>query len=142
MKPSDLFIVLESALRRLKVKQFASFSTVTAKKVETPQEPLELFRTYENDPSKHTESHLYRFYTITPDHKKQIFQLGGIPKPLKIQMDTFRENCMLIRQPAIEIMNYIRQADYSKPVNKYVLCILLQIYFFFKYLLSMTNFVV
>jgi len=63
---------------------------------------------------------------VPTDIQQQLFQYGGLPRTFVNQTTTFQECAILIRQPAIEIMSYLGQADHTRPVNKYVLCILLE----------------
>lgn len=79
------------------------------------------FRTLESNPTKHTEDHIGRFYTIDPELKKSLFPYGTIPKTYNDDAKTFCEMSVLVRSPAVEIINYLNKTDYSKPVNRYVL---------------------
>lgn len=85
------------------------------------------FRTTENNPVNHNADHIARLYTVPTDVQQQLFQYGGIPALFRKQITTFQECALLIRQPAIEIMSYLSQADHTRPINKYVLCILWKI---------------
>lgn len=85
------------------------------------------FRTTENNPMNHDTDHIARLYTVPTDVQQQLFQYGGLPRLFTKQVTTFQECALLIRQPAIEIMSYLNQADHTRPVNKYVLCILFKI---------------
>ncbi|XP_058445281.1 small ribosomal subunit protein mS29 [Malaya genurostris] len=78
-------------------------------------------RTIENDPAKHNKSHLSRFYTIPVDVRKQIFTHGGLPKSFERQIQTFNESCLMIRQPAVDLIGYLQKTDFSRPANRFVL---------------------
>lgn len=41
-----------------------------------------------------------------------------------LQIKTFNEACVMVRQPALELISYLKKADYSKPALRYLLCIL------------------
>ncbi|XP_058830079.1 small ribosomal subunit protein mS29 [Topomyia yanbarensis] len=86
-----------------------------------PHSKLEDFRTGETDPANHNKSHLSRFYTIPVDVRKQIFAYGGLPKTFERQTKTFNENCLMVRQPAVELIGYLKRTDFRKPVNRFVL---------------------
>lgn len=86
-------------------------------------ELLQSFRTREANPEKHNIEHLNRFYTVPSEEIKSIF-CHGLPAKYQKQTKTFAEMCILIRKPALEILSCLAQTDYSKPVNKYVICIL------------------
>lgn len=54
--------------------------------------------------------------------KKEIYQHGGLPKSFDKQVKTFGETSIMVRQPALEIMHYIKNTDLAdRPVARYVL---------------------
>lgn len=79
------------------------------------------YRTNETNTSSHSKVHDAKFYTIPADVKKQLFGGGGLPKKFEAQVKTFAEACIMVRQPALEVINYIQNTDFSKPVVRYVL---------------------
>ncbi|XP_029711118.2 small ribosomal subunit protein mS29 [Aedes albopictus] len=89
--------------------------------VSPQQTKLDDFRTGESNPAAHNSSHLSRFYTVPVDVRKQVFSYGGFPKTFEKQIKTFNETCLMVREPAVEIINYMNGADYSKPANRFVL---------------------
>jgi len=116
--------VVDSFLRRIQKTHSCKFSTAAQVKDEQINAQVCSFRTLESDPSNHNTDHIARFYTVPQDVQQQIFQYGGLPPPFRQYTTTFQECSILIRQPAIEIISYLKQADYTRPVNRYVLCIL------------------
>lgn len=66
------------------------------------------------------------FYTMDKDTCKQLFNHGGLPKSFMKQTKTFTETAIMIRQPALDLINCIKSTDFDKPVIRYVLCILLK----------------
>lgn len=40
------------------------------------------------------------------------------------QVKTFNEACVMVRQPALEVISYMKKADYSQPALRYLFCIL------------------
>lgn len=82
---------------------------------------LSSFRTTQHDPNNHSEDHLAQFYTISPEIQKQLFSTGGLPKQFVENVNTFGECSIMIRHSAVEIMNYLKKTDYSKPAIRYVL---------------------
>lgn len=92
------------------------FSTATEVKMK-----YEEFRTMEKDPSNHTPAHIGKFYEIDPEIKEKLFKTGGITKSYEKQIKSFNESCLMIRNPAVEIINYIKNTDFSMPVNRYLL---------------------
>lgn len=84
--------------------------------------PTDVFRTGESSPSQQDKQQLAKFYTISPELKKEIYQHGGLPKSFDKQVKTFGETTLMVRPPALEIMHYIRNTDLAnRPVNRYLL---------------------
>ncbi|XP_012280425.1 28S ribosomal protein S29, mitochondrial [Orussus abietinus] len=110
----------KSFLRWMSTSSFKKFGTV-AEAVQLPEEAIQTFRTTENNPINHSTDHLSKFYTVPDQIQNKLFHYGGFPKEFQNQVKTFAETCILIRQPTVEILSYLRQADYSKSVNRYVL---------------------
>lgn len=77
-------------------------------------------RTSETNPALHKTDQIGLYYTISEDERK-IFSHGGFPKPFKDNVKTFTESCVMIREPALEIINYMKRADYNRPTIRYVL---------------------
>lgn len=94
-------------------------------KLSTATEPLQreddLFRTQENNPLNHTKEQLSKFYKITKEDKRKLFSHGGFPKSFEVHVKTFAENCIMIRQPAIDIINCMKNINYSEGIVKFVL---------------------
>lgn len=94
-------------------------------KLSTVTEPQfvenDLFRTQENNPQNHTKEHLSKFYSISKEDKKKLFLHGGFPKSFEIHVKTFAENCVMVRKPAIDIINCMKNIDYTKGIVKFVL---------------------
>ncbi|EFN82439.1 28S ribosomal protein S29, mitochondrial [Harpegnathos saltator] len=76
------------------------------------------FRTIENNPINHNKEHIGKFYKIPIE---QAIQCNGFPKRFVRQAVTFQEYAVMVREPAVEIMSYLNQIDYTRPVNKYIL---------------------
>lgn len=81
-----------------------------------------IFRTDEADPAKHSDIHHGLFYTIPSDTASLLFVLGGFDKEQQLMLKTFRETSLMVRKPALEIINYLNKTDFSRPPNRYVLC--------------------
>lgn len=101
---------------RLLKPNYGLFSTVAE-----PKPKLEEFRTLENDPRNHTSDHIGKFYEIDSETKQKLFRFGGLTKTFEKQSKTFNETCLMIRNPAVEVINYVKNTDFSKPVIRYVL---------------------
>ncbi|OXU23458.1 hypothetical protein TSAR_001642 [Trichomalopsis sarcophagae] len=110
----------ELAARLINATNNLRYTSTAAQPIQIQDELIPTFRTKENDPSKHCAVHLNRYYTIPYNEINTIFA-QTIPGEYVKQNKTFQEMCLLIRKPAIEIMNCLSQTDYTKPVNKYIL---------------------
>lgn len=95
---------------------FRSFSSTISETIA----PIEDFRTIESNPSKHNENHIGRLYTVDPALKKTLFHQPAIPKTFVEDVKTFAEMSLMIREPAVEVINLLNKTDYSKPVNRFV----------------------
>ncbi|XP_014666817.1 PREDICTED: 28S ribosomal protein S29, mitochondrial-like [Priapulus caudatus] len=84
-------------------------------------QPHAVCKTNEHDPDKHTENHMSLFYKVQEDEIKRLFGSGGLERQFLIQLKTFQESCFMVRQPAFEVINYLKQSDYSNPAIRYVL---------------------
>lgn len=78
-------------------------------------------RTSETNPTNHDRDQFGLFYTIPDDDKNKLFSFGGLPKPFKKNVNTFAETSLMIREPAIEVINYLKNTDFKKPAIRYVL---------------------
>ncbi|XP_043468307.1 28S ribosomal protein S29, mitochondrial [Leptopilina heterotoma] len=111
---------IESVIRRISSSAVRKLSNV-AEPARLPEEPLPLFRTNECNPVNHTIDHLKRFYTIPPNERKRLFFTNAMPKAFEVNAKTFNECSIMIRRPFLEIISYLHQCDYSRPVNKFVI---------------------
>ncbi|XP_035780392.1 28S ribosomal protein S29, mitochondrial-like [Anopheles albimanus] len=100
---------------------YSSVATATAATNKGASGRLDEFRTLETNTDRHGPSTLARFYTIATEERKQIFTYGGLPKSYERQIKTFNECCLMVRRPAVEIIELLRATDFSRPVNRFVL---------------------
>lgn len=100
-------------------------TVISAATKEIPEINIAPFRVAES-PDGHDTNCLNRIYTVPPDITTLLGE--NVPNELKLQATVFREFGILIRKPGIEIMSYLEQADYTKSINKYILCILLKLF--------------
>lgn len=108
----------------------ALYSTQTAIKHQR------IIHTNESDPRNHTEEHLGLYYRIPDEVFDRIFKLAGFLDAQNRFMSVVKDRSIMIRKPALDIISYLKRTDFSKPVNKYVICeyilkILFSVYFVF-----------
>nr|CAH7753745.1 unnamed protein product [Callosobruchus chinensis] len=85
------------------------------------QERIQSFRTNEDNPLNHSGEHTAQFYKLSDSDKAKVFLYGGLPKSFEIQAKTFNETCLMVRKPALDVINCIKNIDYSKPAVRFVL---------------------
>ncbi|XP_037532850.1 28S ribosomal protein S29, mitochondrial [Nematolebias whitei] len=78
-----------------------------------------VLRTQENDPAQHSEKLLNHFYTLPPAHTRLLFP-HSLPPRFQQQIKTFNEACIMVRPPALEVISYLKQTDFSKPALRYL----------------------
>lgn len=108
--------MLVRCLRGVSRRACAQYSTVAE-----PIHKLDDFRTNEATVANHGLQHIGKYYRIEPEVKKQLFTYGGLPKSFEKQTKTFGETCLMVREPAVEVMHYIKSTDLSRPTVRYVL---------------------
>jgi len=91
------------------------------------------YRTDEANPSKHDSSHLGRIYTVNPEvpklFGKELNPKGEnyyannyfAPRQWIDRCSVLQETAIMVREPALQLFNYIRNSDLSKPAVRYVL---------------------
>lgn len=79
------------------------------------------FKTTEIAPSQHNEKQVGLYYTLDNNLCKQLFLHGGLPRSFVKQTKTFTETCIMVRKPALDVINCIKASDLSKPAIRYVL---------------------
>lgn len=70
-----------------------------------------------------------QFYSIPNAVTQNIFKHGGLPMSFQNQTKTFTETCVMIRNPALEVIDILKKYDPTKPAFRFVLC-----NFFFNFL--------
>ncbi|KAF3691971.1 28S ribosomal protein S29, mitochondrial [Channa argus] len=87
--------------------------------VESDPELFSVFRTQQNDPAHQSEKHIGQYYTLPSSHVHTLFP-HGLPGRYQQQLKTFNEASMMVRQPALEVISYLKKTDYSKPALRYL----------------------
>ncbi|CAK9804458.1 28S ribosomal protein S29, mitochondrial [Anthophora quadrimaculata] len=94
-------------------------TVITAAAKEIQDTKVSSFRTMDSYPPEHDINNLNRIYTV-PETITNLL-MPGVPHEMKKQIKIFHEFSILIRKPAIELISYLEQTDYTKCINKYVL---------------------
>ncbi|XP_029360596.1 small ribosomal subunit protein mS29 [Echeneis naucrates] len=87
--------------------------------VDSEPEPFAVFRTQENDPACQSDKHIGQYYPLPSADVHTLFP-HGLPWRYQQQVKTFNEACIMVRQPALEVISYLKKSDFSKPVQRYV----------------------
>ncbi|XP_020847245.1 small ribosomal subunit protein mS29 isoform X2 [Phascolarctos cinereus] len=99
----------------------ASQSTAVSLDAQVPGEKSRaISRTQESDPAKHGEQHLCQHYSIPLEELKTIFP-HGLPPHFEMQVKTFNEACLMVREPAVELLHYLKKTNFANPAIRYVL---------------------
>ncbi|CAL4086652.1 unnamed protein product [Meganyctiphanes norvegica] len=88
---------------------------------EPAQSAVEAARTSIDNPASHTSDQIGLWYTLQPESVKHLFSYGGLPKTYVTNCKTFAETCLMVRQPAISCIDYIKRSDLTLPPNKFLL---------------------
>jgi len=82
------------------------------------------YRCSKSEISQHFISDVGHLYTIPPvDFHKMVCKetnTCGFTSPYLKLTDTLKEATMIVRQPGLEIVNYLKHTDYTAPVNRYL----------------------
>lgn len=84
------------------------------------ESPRAVSRTSEDDPAKHGEQHEGQHYHIPHQDLKTVFP-HGLPTRFEKQVKTFREAYLMVRNPALELLHYLRNTNFAHPAVRYVL---------------------
>ncbi|XP_059196160.1 28S ribosomal protein S29, mitochondrial [Centropristis striata] len=86
--------------------------------VESEPEPFSVFRTQEDDPAHQSEKHVGQYYTLPAAYRTMFSKT--LPYKFQEQAKTFNEACLMVRQPALEVISYLKNTDFSKPALRYL----------------------
>ena len=71
----------------------------------------------------HSLRHEGQFYRIQDDVYNRLFEPSRYWIPnYHNTTECFQERCIMVRKPALEVIHYLKNADYSHPVVRYILC--------------------
>ncbi|XP_062962614.1 small ribosomal subunit protein mS29 isoform X2 [Cynocephalus volans] len=84
------------------------------------ESPRAISRTYESDPAKHGEQHQGQHYNIPLQDLKTVFP-HGLPPRFVMQVKTFGEACLMIRNPTLELLHYLKNTNFAHPAVRYLL---------------------
>lgn len=79
------------------------------------------FRTEISDPSEHSFDHEGLFYTIPKKDVQKIFMLNWMSPHEKNMNKMFQEFSILIRRPALEVMDILKRLNYNYPLTRFLL---------------------
>lgn len=80
------------------------------------------YRTEVSDPRVHGEEHVGRYYAVPPDVIDGFFQFGGYTEKQRAMMSLLGDHSIMVRKPALEIIDFLKKTDFSRPVNRFVIC--------------------
>lgn len=101
-------------------RRICNYATAAVKQ-ETQYQIPTASRTDKENPADHDQHDVSKFYNMDSKTVHNIFHIGGIPKPFIEQTKMFAETALMVRKPALEIINGLKLADYQKPAVRYLL---------------------
>ncbi|XP_055481626.1 28S ribosomal protein S29, mitochondrial [Psammomys obesus] len=112
---------LFSRVQQLDPRCFLHVSAQASQSGQVPAEhPRAISRTSDSDPAKHGEQHEGQHYSIPLQDLKTIFP-HGLPPRYMMQVKTFGEACLMVRKPAVELLNYLKNTNFTHPAVRYLL---------------------
>ncbi|KAI5722588.1 hypothetical protein M8J76_010671 [Diaphorina citri] len=109
-----------SAVRQLRQLNIVRHLSVAAP--ELKHTDLQVRRTKEVSPTKHSKQDLYKFYTLPDEVRSAIFELGGITRVFNEQTQIFNESSILIRNCMLELVGYLKSmTNFDRPSPRFVL---------------------
>ncbi|KAL8615962.1 hypothetical protein ACOMHN_034638 [Nucella lapillus] len=79
-----------------------------------------VFRTEEDDPTLQTLAQEGLFYTLPDAEVKQLFQ-KGLSAHFTRQAKTFNETCLMVRKPALEVIDCLKHLNFDHPAPRFLL---------------------
>lgn len=83
---------------------------------------LSSFRTEVSDPRLHGQSHVARYYTPPTEVSDALFKFAGFTAKQREMMSVLDDRSIMVREPALEIIRLLKRTDFSRPVNRFVIC--------------------
>lgn len=74
--------------------------------------------------TQHKKEDCGKFYTMPEEKRTKLFAKWVLPLYYERLVETFHEANIIVREPALELIDYLKRADYNRPVIRYALCIL------------------
>ncbi|KAH9513215.1 28S ribosomal protein S29, mitochondrial [Bulinus truncatus] len=85
-----------------------------------PEKVSLAYRTHECDPRQHTLDHVGLYYNIPQEEIEGVLKNCIAPCHLRL-MKTFNEYGMMVRKPALELNDYIRNTNLNHPTTRFLL---------------------
>jgi len=76
-------------------------------------------RTNDSNPQNHSFNDIGSFYTIPDNDFTTCFELQ-IKNDFSRLLKLFNDKSIIIRNPAVEVINYLKNSDYTQPINRYI----------------------
>ncbi|XP_038073259.1 28S ribosomal protein S29, mitochondrial-like [Patiria miniata] len=113
---------LSRLLHGKSVRQFSASCTTSdaASPLGAHESTSDIFRTSESSPANHGMQHVGQYYTIPKQDVKKILPVGS-PTRWEQMIVPFQEAAIMVRQPAVETIDYLKRANYDHPPVRYVL---------------------
>lgn len=80
------------------------------------------FRTDVTDPRLHGPQHVGRYYPVPQDVFDGLFKFAGFTTRQRGMISQLGDQSIMVRKPALEIISLLKMTDFSRPVNRFVIC--------------------
>lgn len=74
------------------------------------------------DPRLHGQQHVGRYYPVQQDVFDGLFQFAGFTARQRAMISQLGDKSIMVRKPALEIISLLKVTDFSRPVNRFVIC--------------------
>ncbi|XP_077989393.1 small ribosomal subunit protein mS29-like [Glandiceps talaboti] len=109
----------QSCMFCMNVHTSSSYSVQEATATST-HEQRAIFRTSESNPVNHSSQHHGQFYNLPKNELPKLFPVG-FTKRFTNQIKTFNEASIMVRKPALEIFQTLKETNFENPPVRYVL---------------------
>lgn len=86
---------------------------------------IENFLTSKSNPSDHTIEDVGLMYKMPKEDYKRLvtpdYNTGAFTRQFQDQAKSLNEVCMVVRSQGIELISYLKNTDFSAPINRYVI---------------------
>jgi len=125
----------QQLIRRLNAQSIAAFRFCSSTAASPEEDAQKFHRTDEMFARNHNQFQVGKFFTVDPkiidtygpeqtrtdDKSKHLIVNYFAPREWTERNEAFGESCLMVRNPALEVINCIKHTDFQQPAIRYVL---------------------